>query len=244
MRLNYRTKEQIEKDFAEQTEHLESSLDWHPEEIGEFFSKRTDGYYKVMMDYWEDYKTIPNFLPDYFETMLNLGCGGGFEFEVILKKYPDIKVVGIDKSKAMLDAFRQRPYFNKDNIRLIEADYFKYNFEDEQYDVVMSAESLHHFKYEKKKEIYKKIYDATKQGGYYYELDYMAVNNDYEKLNMDYYEKRRKKYSIPDDVFVHIDIPLTLEHQIELLKYAGFKKIEILNKPFLNSYTVFLIATK
>ncbi|MCK5130105.1 MAG: class I SAM-dependent methyltransferase [Clostridiales bacterium] len=244
MQLSYRTKEQLIEDFAEQTGWLDSSLDIPTEEIGEFFSKRTEGYDKVMMDYWEDYKTIPDFLPTQFETMLNLGCGCGFEFEVISKKYPDIQVVGIDKSKAMLDAFRQRPFFNKDNFKLIEADYFEYPFEKNQYDVVMSAESLHHYKFEKKKEIYKKIYDATKQDGYYYELDFMSVNNDFEKLNLDYYEKRREKYNVPEDVFVHIDIPLSLEHQIELLKYAGFKKIELLNKPFLKSYTVFLKASK
>lgn len=242
MQLNYRTKEQIIKDFAEQTEYLESSLDWQPEGMSDFFEKRLPSYDKSRKDWLDEYASIPDYLPKKFMTMLNVGCGCGFEFNGIFAKYPDISVTGIDMCKPMLDTFQNK--FKNYDINLIHADYFKYPFEKEQYDVVLSVQSLHHFKYEKKKEIYRKIYNATKQGGYYFEFDYMAINDAYEKLNMDYYEKRRKKYNIPDDVFVHIDIPLTVEHQMELLKYAGFKKIEVLDKPFLESYMVSLKATK
>ena len=115
--------------------------------------------------------------------------------DVIYKKYPNIKAVGIDKCKAMLDLFKKREIYEKKDIELIEADYFEYPFEKSQYYVVITVESLHNFKYEKKREIYAKIYNATKENGFYYELDYMAQDESYEELNLEYYEKRRKKYS-------------------------------------------------
>lgn len=142
----------------------------------------------------------------------------------------------------MLDELYRR--YNDKDIELIEADYFKYPFEEKQYDVVLSTLSLHHFKFEKKKEIYKKIYEATASGGTYFEYDYMAQDEAYEKLNLDFYDKRRAVYNVPDDVFVHIDLPLTINHQIELLEHAGFKNIEILNRPFEGNNLVFIKAVK
>ena len=243
MRLNYRSKEDRIKEYNSVKDWLDTMTDVPPEEIADFFDKRSDMYDEMRMDkFWHEYKSIPDFLPPHFDAMLNIGCGSGFEFNAIFKKYPNIKVTGIDKCKAMLKIFEQN--FPDKDINLIEADYFKYPFEQNQYDVVLSVQSLHHFEYEKKKEIYRKIYMATKEHGFYYELDYMAQDEAFERLNLEYYAKKRRKFNIPDDVFVHIDIPLTLEHQIELLKYGGFKKIEVLGKPFSKSNTVFLKASK
>ena len=243
MRLNYRSKEDMIKEYNEVKEWLDSMMDVPPEEIAEFFEKRSDIYDKSRIDkFQEDYEQIPNLLPEHFKTMLNIGCGSGYELSAIFSAYPHIEVTGIDKCRAMLDMFRNR--FPEKHIQLLEADYFQYPFEKAQYDVVISVQSLHHFEYEKKKKIYKKIYLATKENGYYYEFDYMAQDDEYEQMNLDYYRKRRQKYNIPDDMFVHIDIPLTVEHQIELLKYAGFHTVEVLNKPFLKGNTVFLKAHK
>jgi len=243
MRFNYRSDEDKIKVYTAVKDWLDTMADVPPEEMAEFFEKRSDIYDEMRMDkFWNDYKIIPDFLPSHFDTMLSIGCGSGFEFTAIYEKYPDIKVTGIDKCTAMLDIFAQK--FTDKAIILIEADYFEYPFEQNQYDVVLSVQSLHHFEYEKKKEIYNKIYAATMNNGFYYELDYMAQDEAFEKLNLEYYRNSRKKYNIPDDVFVHIDIPLTVEHQIELLKYAGFKEVEVLNKPFFESNSVYLKATK
>lgn len=37
-----------------------------------------------------------------------------------------------------------------------------------------------------------------------------------------------KKWKIPDNQFVHFDTPLTLEHEMELLRKAGFSQVEVL----------------
>lgn len=241
--MHYRSKEAMKKEYDETKAWLVESVKIPVEEIADFFKARVDDYEEVHNRHWPGiYRTMPYYFPEHFDTLLDIGCGSGLECDVIFKEYPDIKFTGIDICGAMLDELYRR--HNDKDIKLIEADYFKYAFEKKEYDVVLSTLSLHHFKFDKKKEIYKKIYKATANGGTYFEYDYMAQDEAYEKLNLDFYDKRRATFNVPDDVFVHIDLPLTINHQIELLEYAGFKNIEILNRPFEVNNLVFIKAIK
>ena len=148
----------------------------------------------------------------------------------------------------MADFFSNR-IDNYDNVHLNNwaeeyahiADYFEYPLEAEKYDAALSFETLHHFKYSKKQKIYDKLFQTIKCGGYYIECDYVACCLDEEILCLEQYEFKRKENHIPDDVFVHIDIPLTLEHQIQLMKNAGFRNVHILYE---NKSTMIIKAEK
>ena len=155
------------------------------------------------------------------------------------KRFPEVRVTGIDLSESMLDKLREK--YGDKNIEIINADYFKYPFEENKFDAAMSFETLHHFKYEKKQLIYNKLYQTIKAGGYYIECDYIACCDEEESLCLEGYEYRRKQNNISEDMFVHIDIPLTLEHQFELMKNAGFKTVEVL---YQNCGTVIIRAEK
>jgi len=61
--------------------------------------------------------------------------------------------------------------------------------------------------------------------------DYIACCDEEEELLRSTYLKRRKQFAIPDDRFVHFDIPLTLAHECELLQNAGFVLGEVLDNP-------------
>ena len=39
--------------------------------------------------------------------------------------------------------------------------------------------------------------------------------------------RRRRRDGIPGDVFVHFDTPLTLEHEMDAMKQAGFSRVEL-----------------
>ena len=109
------------------------------------------------------------------------------------------------------------------------------------YDAALSFETLHHFKYEKKQIIYNKLFQSIKNGGYYIECDYFACCDEEEQLCLKEYEYKRRKSNIADSAFVHIDIPLTFEHQCDLLRNAGFINIRILHQ---NDSTVIIRAEK
>lgn len=240
----YRTPENMRKEYDNVKAWLDKAMDIPPEEMAAFFDKRADAYDQVMLGHsGEDYDLIIQYMPKNAQSLLDLGCGSGVQLRDVFQQYPDIHVVGIDKCRALMDQCREK--YQDRNLQLIEADYFQYPFEMNRYDVVLSTNSLHHFKFDKKVHIYQKIYQALRSAGTFLESDYMAQDDAFQQLNMDYHDRRRAKYNIPDDVFVHIDIPLTVSRQIQLLTLAGFDRVEVLNKPFATeSNSVLIRATK
>ena len=69
----------------------------------------------------------------------------------------------------------------------------------------------------------------------------MACCAEEERLCLEQYEYKRKKSGLPGHVFVHLDIPLTLEHQVELIRNGGFQSVDVL---YQNCGTVILRAEK
>ena len=70
-----------------------------------------------------------------------------------------------------------------------------------------------------------------KNGGVFILGDYIACCDEEEKLLRDVYLQKRKQSAIPEHYFVHFDIPLTLEHEEELLQNAGFVIEKVLDNP-------------
>ncbi|TCL67319.1 tRNA (cmo5U34)-methyltransferase [Hydrogenispora ethanolica] len=240
LKSKIRTPEEIEKYMRELKDWLDEVRNAPAEEMTNFFTKRIDEYDNVHLTHWgEEYVHIADFFDDGLRSLLDIGCGTGLELESIYKRFPNVKVSGLDLSESMLNKLREK-YSDRD-IDIIRADYFEYPFEESKYDAAMSFETLHHFKYEKKQLIYSKLYQTIKNGGYYIECDYIACCNEEEALCLEGYEYRRKKNNISEDMFIHIDIPLTLEHQIELMKNAGFKTVDVL---YQNCGTVIIRAEK
>lgn len=235
-----RTKEETIQYLCELRKWLDEVKDTPVEEMSDFFTQRITEYDKIHLEHWaNEYKHISDFFEDSLSILLDIGCGTGLEFEAIYKRFPNVKITGVDLSVSMLNEIRKK--YPEKEIELINADYFQYPFEAGKYDAAMSFETLHHFEYDKKQRIYDKIYKALKNSGYYIECDYIACCDEEERLCLEGYEYRRKKHNIPNDAFVHIDIPLTLWHQFELLKKAGFPSIAVL---YMNKGTVIIKATK
>lgn len=194
------------------------------EEMAAFFRARLDGYEEHMSLWSRAYKYMGTLVPEHVEKLLDLGCGTGLELDEILQKRPKLEVTGMDLSEDMLGRLSAK----HPQVHTIRADYFRYDFGKEAYDMAVSFESLHHFKPEKKLELYRKIYDTLKNGGIFIEADYIACCEDEEKLLMELCDSKREKEGIGEDVFVHFDTPLTAEHEMELLENAGFSRVEMI----------------
>lgn len=221
-----RTQEETERYMNELKDWLKQERNTPIEEMKDFFSKRMDIYEKVHLEHWvKEYAHIADYFEGEIQSLLDIGCGTGLELEAIYQRFSKVKVTGIDLSEDMLKKLQAK--YKGREIELILSDYFEYPFGTEQYDAALSFETLHHFKFEKKQKIYDKLYQAIKQDGYF-ECDYIACSDEEEMLCLEQYEYKRRVNKIPDNVFVHVDIPLTLEHQIELMENAGFKNIKVL----------------
>lgn len=234
-----RTRAEIEVYLQELKDWIAGEEDKEAEEMSAFFARRLARYEDVHLGNWgELYEHIADFFGEGLETLLDIGCGTGLELEAVYRRFPAVQVTGIDLSCDMLARAREK--FAGKRFRGIEADYFVHPFPAGAFDAALSFETLHHFPYEKKGKIYEKLFHALKNGGYYIECDYVACCQEEEDLCRERLARARAKSTLPEDVFLHIDTPLTLEHQTELMERAGFQ-VRVLHQ---NGGTVLFRADK
>lgn len=199
---------------------LRDTADAPLEEMSDFFTKRLDGYEEHMSQWKESYQLFAELVPSGCRKILDLGCGTGLELDQIWQRNPDIEVTGVDLCQSMLDKLLDK--HPDKQFKPICQDYFRYDFGCDQWDAIISFESLHHFLPERKKELYRKIYGGLKAGGVFILGDYIACCDEEEELLRSVYLRQRKQSTIPEEGFVHFDIPLTLAHERSLLQNAGF----------------------
>lgn len=199
------------------------------EEMSDFFTKRLDDYEEHMSVWEKSYQLFAESLPFGCQKILDLGCGTGLELDKIWQKDPDIDVTGVDLCQSMLDKLLEK-HADK-HLTTVCQDYFQYDFGHGKWDAVISFESLHHFLPERKEILYRKAYKGLKNGGVFILGDYIACCDEEEELLRSVYLEKRRQSAIPDNYFVHFDIPLTLEHECRLLQDAGFMIEKVLENP-------------
>ena len=201
------------------------------ESMTDFFAARLEGYDEHMRRDIEGasdfYAYTAALLPaDPGAKVLDLGCGTGLELEELFALNPSARVTGIDLSAEMLDALRAK--FPDRGIALIVGSYFDVPLGEGAFDAAVSVESLHHFPAEMKLDLYRKLRAALRPGGRFVLTDYFAES---EALEEEYFRelaRLRREQRIPEDVFVHYDTPLTVEHEADVLRRAGFADVRAL----------------
>lgn len=200
------------------------------EKMDDFFNARAEIYDSHMLDelQLEDfYSEIANCFPkgNSEPALLDLGVGTGLELERLFRLFPELRVTGIDVSQKMLDILKEK-YIGK-NITTVRGSYFDIDFGKKSYDFVLSTYSLHHFSEEKKQTLYRKVFEALREGG-------ICVLGDYTCKTLDEQEQYIREGEKIDnhiaDGFYHYDIPFTAGTEIKLLKAAGFSNIEIVRE--------------
>lgn len=208
---------------------LRDTADTPLEEMADFFTKRLHDYEEHMSVWEKSYQVFAEILPSHCRKILDLGCGTGLELDQIWKKDPDIEVTGVDLNRNMLDKLLAK--HPDKHFTAVCRDYHQYDFGRDKWDAVISFESLHHFLPERKGELYRKVWNCLKAGGVFVLGDYIACCDEEEELLRSVYLKKREQSDIPARRYVHFDIPLTQEHETELMKSAGFVIEKVLDEP-------------
>lgn len=197
--------------------------------MADFFAARVDEYDNHMMNdvvgCKEGYIKMAELLPETVVDLLDLGCGTGLELDEIFKIRLNIKVTGVDLSKAMLEVLKQK--HPKKNLTLINANYFDYDFGIAIFDAIISFQTTHHFSHEQKIKLYSRVYSALKPEGKYIECDYMVIEQKDEDFYFKESERIRKEQNIADGEFYHYDTPCTIDNQLKMLHLAKFEKVEM-----------------
>ena len=160
--------------------------------------------------------------------VLDLGCGTGLELEYYFRLAPRALVTGIDLSEGMLAALKEK--FPDRNLELIQGSYFDLPLGENRYDAAVSVESLHHFTKEEKLGLYKKLYAALKDGGYFILTDYFADLPEQESFFRRELLRLKAEQGLSNRDFYHYDTPLTFEHEMEALREAGFREVTDLKR--------------
>ena len=212
-------------DYLSLKQWLEETRDVPLEAMDAFFNARIGDYEEHMAQWTAHYRWMAELIPPETKTLLDIGCGTGLELDTIFARLPELQVTGIDMAEEMLSKLREK--HGSRNLTLIRDDYFLHPLGEAVYDGVISFETLHHFPADTKIRLFAKICRALKPGGFYLECDYIASSQAIEDLVFTEAARRRKRDSIPPEQFVHFDTPLTLEHEMDAMRCAGFSSVEL-----------------
>ena len=203
------------------------------EKMGAFFDRRLEGYEDHQLTAIDSadefYPFTARCLPQEPEAeILDLGCGTGLELSYYFPLNPTAHVTGIDLAEGMLAALKEK--FPGKALRLIQGSYFDVPFERGRYDAAVSVESLHHFTRAEKIPLYRKVYEALGENGFFILTDYFALSEEEEVLRREELLRLMEQEGAQAGELYHYDTPLTVDHEREALRAAGFGRVEILGR--------------
>ena len=170
-------------------------------------------------------------------NIIDLGCGTGYVSMNIKERFPNSKLTCLDFAENMIAKTKVRMKKYKD-VNFYLKDIREFEF-DKKYDAVVSSLALHHLEAKQEKiEFYKKIFDALKPKGVFYNADIILGSN--ETLH-ELYTNKWKEFmakSLPGDEIENTwmakhheeDWPEILMDQISWLRDIGFIETDIIWK--------------
>ena len=209
-------------------------------QISEFFDSRAETYDEVhpahILGGLQSKIDTVKYVSKDAQTILDLGAGTGLELKYIFEKNSNAIVDCVDISNGMLEKLKEK--YSDKKINIFCEDYFKFNFEKEKYDCVISIMSFHHFVPKDKLKLYRSILSTLKSNGIFVYSDYCAKDLTEEK----FFQSELKKLIAANSPEVwSYDVPTYPKTDIDLLKKAGFTKVEI---KWQTEYNVCIVASK
>ncbi len=169
------------------------------------------------------------------KSMLDIGCGAGNFSLKLRQRLPEIEVTLIDLSQPMLDRASERL---KVGVTALQVDIREYDLPAESLDIVLAAAVLHHLRTEAEWiSVFTKIHKALRPGGSFWIFD--MVEHELESVHQIMWRRYGEYLSAfkgdeyRDHVFAYIDkedTPRSLIFQLDILRQAGFSRLEVLHK--------------
>ncbi len=201
------------------------------------------GLLRFIPGFEDFYGAVLRFVPfeeDAAVRVLDLGAGTGLLSEMAAERFPRGTITLMDFSEKMLDVARQRLAGWGDRCRFVVADYIEEPF-PEQYDLVVSALSIHHLEDEAKQRLFHKVHGSLAPGGFFVCADQtLGATPDIEERYQEDWVRRVRETGIEEqalDRFLErmkesrsatLEVPLTA--QISWLADAGFEAVDCFYK--------------
>lgn len=164
--------------------------------------------------------------------VLDLGCSTGEQIDRFLDVLPN-RIVGCEVSKSML-SYSMEKYCGNERVSIFDVDICKQPFPADNCGLISSVLTIQFTPIEYRQNIIKKVYEALTDEGIFIFVEKIIGDNydftrTYERLYHTY--KMKNGYSLHEirDKKLKLEgvlVPVTNQFNIELLKQAGFTKID------------------
>ena len=176
--------------------------------------------------------------------VLDVGAGTGIFTARLLERYPKATVTLLDFSDNMLE-IAQKKFAHNERITYTLGDYCKTGLGPAQYDIVISALSLHHLNPEEKRAFFAKVQNSLSEGGEFVNAD-IVTNADpelsecFDKQWITFVRGNIGEGELFDRFLKSKDVddPSTVEEQLAWLKDCGFSRAYCLFK-YLNFAVIY-----
>ena len=163
-------------------------------------------------------------------SILDLGAGTGLFSSLVKEIFPNCELTLTDISAEMLDKAKER-FNNKKKVDYLHHDYINEALPG-NYDVIISALSLHHSTKSELQSIFSKIFTSLNNGGIFINADQVLGRTaEIEKAyEASWLKQAEAKNCSSEEIEVALkrmesDKTLTLSTQLNLLEKAGFEMV-------------------
>lgn len=165
------------------------------------------------------------------KRILDLGAGTGLLSYFWYQCFKESEYVLVDIAGEMLEVAKKR-FAGLENVSYQILDYAK-ELPVEEFDVIMSALSIHHLEDKDKEDLFLRICDKLPNGGVFINYDQFCAGS--EEMNAwfdSYWEKQLETSGLSDLDLSRwqerrkLDRECSLEAEIEMLRKSGFKEVK------------------
>jgi len=203
-------------------------------EVAEVFDdmiNRSVPFYKENLDL--SINILKNYL-NQNDNILDLGCSTGNFLIKLAQTKDNLNLIGIDNSISMIQKAQNKAKAFGKKIEFKEADFINYNFKQNK--LITAFYTIQFIRPLKREKLIQKIYDSLNDNGIFLMSEKLIAED--KKLNKilidEYYNYKKQngysEYEISKkrEALENVLIPYTQEENIEMLKNAGFKHIEVI----------------